>query len=471
MSAISSSPASGTKAAIGSRGWGALLVLCSAIFLEGIDVAMLNIALPSIRAELGLSTTALSALVSAYILGYAGFVLLGGRIADLFGRRRMFLVALSAFLVFSLLGGLATEGWMLLVARFVTGLSAAFMTPAGLSLITTNFAEGSQRNQAIMIYAGTGAAGFSLGLVAGGFLTALSWRWVFFAPTILSAIILVLAVAFLVDTSARPARRKFDFLGAITLTAAMLLATYGVTRLEHAGTDLAITLAAFAASAVFGLAFILIERRSAAPLVRLGILRTVSLVRANLAALLYAGSFLGFQFLVSLYLQEILGWSVTQTSFALLLVGIDAIIAPTLTPKLVARFGNLRVILAGVVFAIASYALFLRLDLDWTYAAMFPSMLLLGLAFSLAYGPLTILATDGVADEEQGLASGLFTTAFQFGGALGLAAASAVAVSALGAETTPEARLEALRIALLVPLGGAVIAGLVLATGLGRRVR
>jgi MFS family permease len=203
-----------------ARAKGALLILCSAIFLEGIDIAMLNVALPSIRADLGLSTTTLSGVVSAYVLGYAGFMLLGGRVADLYGRRRVFLLALALFLVFSGLGGFATEGWMLLVARFVTGLAASFMTPAGLSLITTNFPEGPQRNKAVLIYAATAAAGFSLGLVAGGVLTAISWRWVFFAPVLLTAIILALAPRLIVDTGTGDARRKFDFLGAIAMTGA-----------------------------------------------------------------------------------------------------------------------------------------------------------------------------------------------------------------------------------------------------------
>jgi len=174
------------------RDAGTLFVLCGAIFLEGIDVAMLNVALPAIRAELGLSTTVLSAVVSCYVLGYAGFMLLGGRAADILGKRRVFLIALAVFIAFSGVGGLATEGWMLLTARFVTGVAAAFMTPAGLALITTNFAEGPQRNKAVLIYAGTASAGYSLGLVAGGVLTAIDWRWVFFAPVVLASVLLAL---------------------------------------------------------------------------------------------------------------------------------------------------------------------------------------------------------------------------------------------------------------------------------------
>ncbi|HEY1177667.1 MAG TPA: MFS transporter, partial [Phytomonospora sp.] len=187
------------------REWGVLFVLCGAIFLEGIDIAMLNIALPAIRADLGMSTGELQWVVSAYVLGYGGFMLVGGRAADLFGRRRMFVAWLAVFLVFSGLGGFAEEGWVLIVARFATGVAAAFMTPAGLSIITTSFAEGAARNRALLIYSGTAAGGFSVGLVVGGLLTAVDWRWVFGAPVVMSAIVLAAALA-LIPASPRPER-------------------------------------------------------------------------------------------------------------------------------------------------------------------------------------------------------------------------------------------------------------------------
>ena len=179
---------------ITGRALGLLVVLCGAAFLEGIDIAMFGVALPAIRADLGLSTGELQWVVSAYILGYGGFMLLGGRAADLFGRRRVFLVALAVFIVFSGLGGLAVEPWLLLAARAATGIAAAFMMPAGLSIITTGFREGPMRTRALLIYAGIGAAGFSIGLVVGGLLTILGWRWVFFAPVIVSAVLMALAV-------------------------------------------------------------------------------------------------------------------------------------------------------------------------------------------------------------------------------------------------------------------------------------
>lgn len=464
MSVLSESPAK--SAQLGLRAAGTLFVLCGAIFLEGIDVAMLNVALPAIRAELGLSTTTLSAVVSCYVLGYAGFMLLGGRAADIFGKRRVFLIALAVFIAFSGLGGLASEGWMLLTARFVTGVAAAFMTPAGLALITTNFAEGPQRNKAVLIYAGTASAGYSLGLVAGGFLTAIDWRWVFFAPVVLASLLLVLTPRFVSDDGSRSGAQRFDLLGAITMTGAMLLAVYGIMRLEHPTQGADWTIGVFAASLVLWMAFVLVERTVQSPLVRLAILRSPSLLRANAGAALFAAAFFGFQFLVTLYLQELMGWTPLETALALLVVSVDAILAPTVTPKLVNRFGNLKVIVAGMLIAALSYALFLPFDFDWTYAAMFPTMILLGIGFALAYGPLTILATDGIAESEQGLAGGLVNTAFQFGAAVGLSAVSAVSVLALGAGETPAARLEALRLAMLVPAIATAAGVVVFATGL-----
>lgn len=194
------------SASMPARAWALLLVLCGTIFLEGIDVAMLAVAVPSIRSDLELSTGTAAWVMSAYVLGYAGFTLLGGRAADLLGRRRMFLGWLTVFLLFSGLGGFATEGWMLITARFVTGVAAAFMTPAAMSIITTSYEEGQQRNQALLVFAGTAAGGFTLGLVIGGLLTQLGWRWVFFAPVLLAAAVLLAALR-LIPRRRGPRRR------------------------------------------------------------------------------------------------------------------------------------------------------------------------------------------------------------------------------------------------------------------------
>lgn len=470
MSTPQSPPLDGGTGRMSGRAWAVLFVLCGAIFLEGIDVAMLNVALPSIRSDLGMTTGAVSWVMSAYVLGYGGFMLLGGRTADLLGRRRMFLFWLVVFLAFSGLGGVASEGWVLIVARFVTGVAAAFMAPAGLAIITTGFAEGRQRNKALLVYAGTAAAGFSLGLVVGGLLTAINWRWVFFAPVIMASVIL-LAALFLIPAESRPARSSqgFDLAGAASVTGAMLLLVFAVVSLEDPGAGWGRAAAALAGGLALLAAFVAIERRSAAPLVRLGMLRSGPLVRANLGAMLFAGSFFGFQFIAVFYLQELRGWSSLETSLALLAVGVDAVLAPTVTPRLVSRFGNVRVIFGGMLLAAAAYALFLPMGLDWTYAAMFPTMIMLGLAFALAYGPLTIAATDGVAEEEQGLAGGLLYTSFQFGSALGLSAVTAVNAAAVGAGGSPEAGLDGFRAALIVPLVAVVLGAAVTASGLGRR--
>ncbi|MFF2526466.1 MFS transporter [Streptomyces liangshanensis] len=465
-----SSPAPSSPA-LSRRDWALLLVLCGTIFLEGIDIAMLAVAVPSIRADLGLSTGTAAWVVSGYVLGYAGFTLLGGRAADLLGRRRMFLGWLTVFLLFSGVGGFATDGWTLITARFVTGVAAAFMTPAAMSIITTSYEEGPRRNKALLVFAGTGGGGFSLGLVIGGLLTELGWRWVFFAPVALAGALLLAAVRVLPRSAADtpPVRGPggFDPAGAATAAGAMLLLAYGIVRLEHGGSGLGLTLGVFAAGALLVWLFTVVERRAEAPLVRLGILRRAATVRADLGALLFVGSFFGFQFILTLYLQELRGWSALETALGLVVLGIDAVLAPTLTPRLVGRFGTVRVILGGFVLATVSYGLFLPVGAHWSYGAMFPTLILTGTAFALAYGPLTIAATDGVAPEEQGLAGGLLATATQFGSAVGISAVTAVyGIAVAGGDGSAADTLGAYRAALVVPVVMVGLGAVLTATGL-----
>ncbi|SHE82619.1 Major Facilitator Superfamily protein [Seinonella peptonophila] len=450
--------------------WSLLLILCGAIFLEGIDVAMLNVALPSIRNDLGMSTTSLSWVISSYVIGYGGFMLLGGRAADLLGRRKMFLIWLFIFILFSGLGGFATEGWVLILARFVTGIAAAFMAPAGLSIITTSFPEGPLRNRALMFYAGTAAAGFSLGLVIGGLLSPISWRWVFYAPVILAIMILIGSFILIPKKDdVNPTNQTFDLAGALSITGSMMLLIFSIVQLGEANSDWRITLTACIIGFILFITFLLIERKSKSPLVRLGILRSGSLLRANLSALLFASSFSGFQFIVVLYLQELRGWSQIETGLAMLVIGIDAILAPTLTPWLIQKLGTNRVIFGGLLLAALSYTLFQPIELDWTYKAMFPSFIILGLSFALTYGPLTIAATDGIEEKEQGLASSLLYTSFQFGAALGLSIVITVSVTVTGANDSPQAILEGYQAALLIPLNAVLLGGAVTFIGLFSR--
>ncbi|MET0900741.1 MAG: MFS transporter [Mycobacterium sp.] len=425
-----------------------LIALCGAAFLEGIDVAMFNVALPVIREALALPTVELQWIISGYVIGYGGFMLLGGHTADVFGRRRVFLIALVVFIGVSALGGIAPSGTLIIAVRVVTGIAAAFLMPAGLAIITSSFPEGPLRDRAVLIYAGIGAAGFSLGLVAGGVLTTFGWRWVFFAPVVLALAVLALALPLIPhDAPTAGPRRSIDLLGAMLVTGAVVLTVTAIESAAHGPTVGSVALGANAV--VLFVLFAFRQRAAADPLVPLGLLRDGRLLNAYLGAGCLAAGFLGFQFIVVLYLQELRGWSALQTAMALLVVAIDAILAPTVTPILVRRFGLWRVIAAGMAFLTLAFALFIGVQYQWTYLNMLPSFLALGIAFTLAYGPLTIAATDGVDEAVQGLTSGLLYTMFQFGAAIGLAITTAVQVAAMAAGA---GQLDSYRTALLVPL-------------------
>lgn len=459
MSSPQSPSSDGGAERLSVRAWGALLVLCGALFLDALDVSMIAVALPSIQADLDMSTTSLQWVVSGYVLGYGGFLLLGGRAADLLGRRRMFLISLGVFLVASALGGLADDGTLLIATRFVKGIAAAFTAPAGLSIITTSFAEGPARNRALSIYTATGAAGFSLGLVFGGLLTEIGWRWVFFLPVPVALVTLIAAIRLIPD-SGRPARsgRAFDTAGAVGLTTAMLLLVFTVVQAPEVGWGSVRTLGSFVAVAVILAAFVARERSTPTPLVRLGILRSGSLVRANLAAMSLFGGWVGFQFVATLYMQQLRDWSALETGLAILPGGLlVAVIAPRLAP-LIERFGVTRLIVVGLASTVAAYSLFLPIGLDSSYVtAMLPTFVLGGLGFALAYGPLNIAATNGIAPEEQGLAGGLVNTSFQFGGALVLAVVTAVINANTGADGSPQGILDGFQAAIVVSLIAAVL--------------
>ncbi|WP_405159571.1 MFS transporter [Nocardia sp. NBC_01499] len=443
-----------------TRLWGMLITLCIVLFLDGLDVSMIGVALPSIGNELDLSTSTLQWLVSGYILGYGGLLLLGGRTADLFGRRKVFLIALAIFAVASLAGGLVSSGPLLILTRFVKGLAAAFTAPTGLSIITTNFAEGPARNKALSIYTVFGAGGYSSGLLFGGLMTGVGWRWTFLLPVPIA--LAALAAAWVLVPKDKPAEGGgHDLFGALLSTSAMLLLVYTVVTAPEAGWASARTLGSFAAVLVLFAGFIAVEKRVKHPLVRLGILRKVSLVRASLAIVAVAGSYFSWQFIVTLYMQDTLGWSPLKLSMALLPVGLMVALSAVFSDKLVDRFGTGPII--GITMAVMAvgYLLFLRLDTAPSYWTMLlPAIMLIGIGW-VGFPAINIQATNGIDDDEQGLAAGVLQTSMQVGAAIVLAVTTAIIASGTHGETSPTAMLDTYRPALMFAAAVSIVGALV----------
>ena len=426
---------------------------------------MIGVALPSIGAELDLSTSSLQWLVSGYILGYGGLLLLGGRTADLVGRRKVFLIALAVFALASLAGGLVSSGPLLILTRFVKGLAAAFTAPTGLSIITTNFAEGPARNRALSIYTVFGAGGYSSGLLFGGLMTGVGWRWTFLLPVPIA--LAALAAAFVLLPKDKPAEDGgHDLFGALTSTAAMLLLVYTVVSAPEVGWATARTIGSFVLVTALVAAFVLIETRVKHPLIRLGILRKATLVRASLAIIAVAGSYFSWQFIVTLYLQDSLGWSPLKLALAILPVGLMVAASAVFSDKLVNRFGTARIIAVTMVVMAVGYLLFLRIDTDPSYPTMvLPAVLLIGVGW-IGFPAINIQATSGVEDHEQGLAAGVLQTSMQVGAAIVLAVTTAVIATGADGATSPQGVLDTFRPGLvfvtIVSIVGALIAVLAL---------
>lgn len=409
--------------------WVTIAILCGAMFVDASDVSSVNIALPTIGSHLDMTTSSLQWVVSGYVLGYGGFLLLGGRVADLVGRRQIFLAALVVFGIASAVGGLTDSGTVLVISRFIKGIAAAFTVPAGLSILTTTFTTDHDRHRALGVYGVTGAAGFVLGLVLGGVLSEIGWRYVFLVPVPLVAALVVAGLMVLDPTPVdRTVRRRYDLPGAFAVTGSMLALVYTIVEAPDHGWGSARTIGGLAASVLLAVLFVVIERSSAQPLVRLGIFRSGSLVAANVGALLYLGTFLGFQFLVTLYVQNVAGWSPLATALAFLPAAMFLPILGAKAPLLIARFGTTKLVAAGLATFAAGYALLLNIQsTDLTYVTMLlPAMVVLGLSWGFAFPALSVQATAGIDASEQGLAAGLLNTSFQIGGAVIIAVVSAV---------------------------------------------
>ncbi|GAA1587378.1 MFS transporter [Kribbella karoonensis] len=456
-----------------ARLWGALLVVCGVIFLDGLDVSMVGMSLPSIGADLGVSLASLQWVVTGYVLGYGGLLLLGGRTADLLGRRRVFLIALAVFAAVSMLSSLASNPELLIAARFVKGVAAAFTAPAALSIITTTFHEGPDRNRALSIFTTCAASGFSMGLILGGALTEVGWRWTFLMPGPVALIVLLFGLKLIPNSPRDDAAGGYDVPGAVTVTGGMLSLVYAVVGAEHAGWVSLQTIGLFVLAIVLLAGFVAIELRTKHPLVRLGILRNVSLRRANLAILTVFGSYVAFQLIGTMYLQNLLGWSSLQTALGFLPAGL---LVATLSPnvgKIVDRVGTEKMIIVAMALFVAGYALSLRIGPESAYfSTVFPTIMLLGLGFALGFPSLNIQAVSGVPDHEQGLASGLFNTSNQVGGAVVLAIVTAVISGQTAGSTAAADVLSAYKSGLGVVTGIAALGLVIALTGLrGLRAR
>jgi MFS family permease len=452
--------------------WMLLLVVSTVLALDALDVSMVGVALPSIGTELHLGTEALQWIVSAYVLGYGSLLLLGGRMADLLGRRRIFLIALSVFAAASLLGGLVDDPALLIATRFVKGLAAAFTAPAGFSIITTSFAEGRERNRALSIFTTFGASGFSLGLVVGGLMTALSWRWTFLVSVPVAIAVVVLGLKYIPRDSAagRDQDSGHDVWGAVTLAAGMLGLVYTLVSAPGNGWGSVATIAGFVASALVLAAFAVIENRVKHPLIRFSILKEGWVARANLSAVGLFGSYLSFQFILTLYLQSVLGWSPLGMALALLPTGLLVASSAPFADRFIERFGAPRLILTGLASLTLGYVLFLRVGTSPDYVTdILPSVLLLGVGFALAFPSINVQATAGIRNAEQGLAAGLIQTSTQVGAALVLAVTTAMVsghgnAPDAGAAVDAAAMLEQYRPGLVLSAAVAVAALLIAAT-------
>jgi EmrB/QacA subfamily drug resistance transporter len=444
-----------------------LALSCAAQFMVVLDIAIVNVALPSIQRDLGISQSTLQWVVIAYGLLLGGFLLFGGRLADLLGRRRIFLTGLGVFSAASLLAGIAQSSGPLIAARGLQGFGAALVAPAALSILAVNFAEGQQRNRALGIFGAVGGTSASVGVIASGLLTdGPGWRWVFFINVPVGVLLIALAALFL--PADRPERRrsaKFDAAGATTVTGGLLLLVYALNRGADYGWTSAETLVLFAAAALLLAGFVRIEARSPAPLVPAAALRNRTLVAADLSAFFTFSAFFSFIFLGSLLMQQVLGYSPTKTGVAWLATSATAFIASAFAgARLVAAIGVRRLLVTGLSLLAVGVLWLTRVPADANYASdLLPAFVLAGIAIGLCAPSVQIGALTGVSDSASGLASGLVETMREIGGAAGVAAVSTVLVSRTG--------LDGFHAAFIVISAAAVLGALTAAIGFQRGTR
>src|SRR4051812_28043779 len=450
------------------RRWSALALIVVAQFMVVLDVAIVNVALPSIKADLGFSESGLQWVISAYAIVFGGTLLLGGRLADLLGRRRLFIAGLGIFVAMSLLCGIAWSEGSLIAFRAAQGLGGALLAPAALSLLMTIFAEGRERNLALGIYSAAAGSGAAVGVLLGGVLTSfLSWSWIFFV-NVPVGVLAIAATPFLLKES-RPdlGHRHFDVAGATTITGGLMLLVYALTRATTDGWTSATTIVLLAASAMLIGAFGVIEHRSPWPLLPLRIFRSRVLTAANVTLVVVGAAMFAEFFLLTLYLQTILGYSAVETGGAFSAFALSVVVMSNLTQALVARIGAVRTLRLGLLASLLSLAWLTRLPLDGAYVPdLLPAFVLGGAGTGLSMVTLTIASLQGVDRADAGVASGLVNTSRQIGGGLGLAVASAVAAVVTSHDTgvAPVAALDHGFQVALYALTGLMVAGIAVAT-------
>ena len=416
------------------RRWIALALLATAQFVVVLDASIVNVALPTIGEALSFSQENLAWVVNAYVLTFGGFLLLGGRMADLLGRRRVFMGGLVLFALASLAGGLAETEGQLIAARAVQGLGAAILSPAALSIVTTTFRDGAERNKALGVWGAVAGSGGAAGVLLGGVLTdSLGWEWVLWVNVPIGIAAAALAPSLIMESRSTSETRHFDFGGAVTITAGLSILVYALVDASDAGWTSAQTLGLLGVSALLIAAFVAIELRSAAPLMPFRIFRIRTLTGANVVGLLIGASLFSMFFFISLYMQQILGYSAIKSGLSYLPLAISIILSAGIASQLVTRIGYKPVLAAGMVFIASGLIWFSQVSVGGSYLGdiLFPSLLAaIGLGF--AFVTSTIAAVSGVDEREAGLASGLINTSQQIGGALGLAVLASIANSRTG---------------------------------------
>jgi EmrB/QacA subfamily drug resistance transporter len=461
-----------------SRRWLALALLGTAFFMVILDGTIVYVALPSIDEALGFSARGLQWVMSAYLLTFGGLLLLGGRSADLLGRRRMFMVGVALFGGSSLLCGLAWADQILVAARVLQGVAAAIMAPTALSLLMTVFEEGPERNKALGIWGGIGGVGATSGLLIGGPVTeGLGWEWVFFINVPVALALLALGPALLPESRAPVAPRVYDVAGAVTITVAVVLLVYAVSEAPDAGWFAVQTIGSIAAAVALIASFVRIEARSVAPLVPLRIFRSRTLVGGNLVLLTAGAALDGMLIIVTLYAQEVLGYSTVQFGLGVAVLTVTSVAGAVSGQALVTRLGLRPVALGGMILVASACLVLTQVSVDGSYFAdVFLGLLLFGTGLGATFVAAQIAGLSGVADQESGLAAGLVDSSFNVGSALGIAVLSSVAVArtndVLAGDDPPAstalAMTEGFQTAFLAALGIAVL-GALLASVLLRR--